>query len=91
MQTDRPFLGILLMLGFCVLAPLGDSIAKLLGGQVGLGQLLLTRFLIQAVILIPIVLWAGRRLWLPQGMFGLVLARTVLHIIGIGLMFSGLR
>ncbi|SHG59909.1 rarD protein [Cognatiyoonia sediminum] len=91
MQTDRPFLGILLMLGFCVLAPLGDSVAKLLGGQVGLGKLLLTRFLIQAVILIPIVLWAGRRLWPPQGTFGLVLARTVLHIIGIGLMFSSLR
>ena len=91
MQTDRPFIGILLMLGFCVLAPLGDSIAKLLGGQIGLGQLLLTRFLIQAVILIPIVLWAGRQLWPPTGTFGLILTRTVLHIIGIGLMFTSLR
>ena len=40
MTADRPVLGILLMLGFCVLAPLGDSIAKLLGGTIPLLQLL---------------------------------------------------
>ena len=32
--ADKPFLGILLMLGFCVLAPVGDSMAKLLGARV---------------------------------------------------------
>ena len=34
MIQDRPLLGILLMIGFCILAPMGDSIAKLLGGQI---------------------------------------------------------
>ena len=29
LELDKPVLGILLMLGFCVFAPLGDSLAKL--------------------------------------------------------------
>ena len=40
MTADRPVLGISLMLGFCALAPLGDSIAKILGGVVPLFMLL---------------------------------------------------
>ena len=31
MTIDRPLLGIMLMLGFCVLAPVGDAVAKILG------------------------------------------------------------
>ncbi len=55
MTDDRPFLGVMLMLAFCVLAPLGDSMAKLLGGTIALGVLVLVRFAIQAVILVPMV------------------------------------
>lgn len=91
MNTDRPFLGILLMLGFCVLAPLGDSIAKLLGGHVSLGLLVLIRFAIQALILLPLVWQSGGNLRLPQGTLPLSILRTALHILGIGLMFSALR
>ncbi|SEW22326.1 Threonine/homoserine efflux transporter RhtA [Cognatiyoonia koreensis] len=91
MQTDRPFLGILLMLGFCVLAPLGDSIGKLLGAVIGLGVLVFVRFSIQAMILLPIVLWRGDGLRLPPGTLWLVLTRTALHICGIAMMFMGLR
>ena len=91
MQQDRPFLGILLMLGFCVLAPLGDSIGKLLGGVIGLGVLVFVRFSVQALVLLPIVLWRGDGLRLPPGTLPLILARTILHICGIALMFLGLR
>jgi drug/metabolite transporter (DMT)-like permease len=91
MSTDRPFLGVMLMLAFCVLAPLGDSVAKLLGGAVALGVLILVRFAIQAVMLIPLVWWKGQGLRLPPGLLGWTLLRTVLHILGIGLMFSALR
>ena len=91
MAHDRPFAGILLMLGFCVLAPLGDSIAKLLGGSVSLGLLLLTRFAIQAGLLVPLVIWSRRSLWPPEGTGVLIAVRTGLHIVGIGLMFSALR
>jgi len=91
MNGDRPFLGILLMLGFCVLAPLGDAIAKLLGGHVSLGLLIFVRFAVQAVLLLPIVIWSGKGLRLPQGTLKLTLIRTALHIAGIGMMFSALR
>ncbi|WP_322892910.1 MULTISPECIES: DMT family transporter [unclassified Yoonia] len=91
MNEDRPFLGILLMLGFCVLAPLGDSMAKLLGGMVALGVLVFARFAIQALMLVPLVLASGTGLRLPPGLLGLTLLRTLLHICGIGLMFSALR
>lgn len=83
MNSDRPFLGILLMLGFCALAPLGDAIAKLLGGHVSLGLLIFVRFAVQAVILVPIVIWSGKGLRLPSGIFKLTLLRTVIHITGI--------
>ena len=58
MTTDRPLLGILLMLGFCIVAPMGDAAAKLLGQSVPLGEVLFVRFAIQALILIPLV-WLG--------------------------------
>lgn len=91
MTQDRPLLGILLMLGFCVVAPMGDAVAKLLGQSVPLGQLLLVRFAVQAVILIPLV-WLGRRAWRMRGrVLHLTLFRTVLHIFGIGAMFTALQ
>ena len=91
MNADRPFLGVMLMLAFCVLAPLGDSIAKLLGGSVALAVLILVRFGVQAVLLLPLVAISGDGFRLPQGILGWTLLRTVLHITGIGLMFSALR
>ena len=91
MSTDRPFLGVMLMLCFCVLAPLGDSIAKVLGGTVILMLLLFTRFAVQAVMLLPVVLLNGQGLRLPRELWMWTLIRTVLHILGIGLMFSALR
>lgn len=91
MTDDRPFLGVMLMLAFCVLAPLGDSIAKLLGGIVALGVLVFIRFAVQAIILVPLVAISGRGFRVPKGILVWTLIRTVLHILGIGLMFSALR
>ncbi len=91
MSTDRPVLGVLLMLGFCVVAPMGDAVAKLLGQSVPLGQLLFVRFAVQAAVLIPIVFLTGR-LWRMRGrILRLTLLRTVLHITGIGAMFTALQ
>ncbi len=81
----------MLMLAFCVLAPLGDSLAKLLGGTVSLGVLVFARFAVQAIILLPLVWHSKSGLALPKGTIGWTLLRTLLHIAGIGLMFSALR
>lgn len=91
MSYDRPILGILLMLGFCLVAPLGDAVAKLLSDRLPLGQLLLVRFAVQALVLIPLVV-LGRRPWrLTRRQFALMALRTGLHVAGIGAMFTALR
>ncbi len=91
MTRDHPTLGILLMLGFCVVAPLGDAVAKLLGGTVPLGQLLFIRFAVQVVLLTPLV-WVTRRQWRMRGrVLRLTFLRTLLHIAGIGAMFTALK
>ena len=91
MAHDRPVLGILLMLGFCVLAPLGDAMAKLLGETMPLGVLVIARFAVQAVILIPLIAMTGRA-WRMRGrVLRLTVVRTILHIIGITAMFSALQ
>ncbi len=91
MNTDRPLAGMLLMTGFCVLAPLGDAMAKLVGGNVPLLQLLLVRFGIQALLLLPIVWFTVRTLRSSRRVFLLTFYRTILHIAGIGCMFLSLR
>lgn len=79
------------MLGFCVLAPLGDAMAKLLGSDMSVGFLVFVRFSVQVVLLMPLVLLLGYPM--PKGarLIRLTAIRTVLHICGIGLMFSSLQ
>ena len=91
MQSDRPLAGIALMLLFCALAPLADSMAKLIGAQIALLSLVTLRFAAQAVILLPVVWGTGRSLRLPARAWRLSLLRTLLHIAGIALMFLALR
>ncbi|MEM8729099.1 MAG: DMT family transporter [Pseudomonadota bacterium] len=91
MTIDRPVLGILLMLGFCIVAPLGDATAKLLGPRVGIIELLLVRFALQAVILAPIVWLAGRSWRMSPRTWRLAWLRTILHMAGIGMMFTALK
>ncbi|MEM6693786.1 MAG: DMT family transporter [Pseudomonadota bacterium] len=91
MQPDRPYLGILLMLGFCCAAPMGDATAKLIGAEVALSVLLFVRFFIQALVSVPISLAQGRTWRLPPRVLGLTLLRSLLHIAGIGCMFLSLR
>ena len=88
---DRPALGILLMLGFCLLAPMSDALAKKLGETLPVGQLLLVRFAVQAAILVPLVALTRRSFRMSARVLRLTALRTVLHIIGIGAMFTALQ
>ncbi|NQZ74173.1 MAG: DMT family transporter [Dinoroseobacter sp.] len=90
-HPDRPVLGILLMLGFCVLAPLGDGLAKYIGTAVPLAILLLVRFGAQVILLAPVVAVWGLRWQYSGRVLRLVVYRTLLHIAGIGMMFLSLR
>lgn len=91
MTADRPVLGILLMLGFCILAPLTDGMAKLLGEVFPVFQLVAVRFAVQAIVLLPVVLVMSRQVEWRAGLLGVLALRTALQILGISLMFLALR
>ncbi|MEJ6707813.1 MAG: DMT family transporter [Amylibacter sp.] len=91
MTTDRPLLGIAFMIGFCFLAPMGDAIAKLLGDTIPLIQLLFVRFIAQMLLLWPIIWFTRLPVKMPRRLFWLMVLRTLLHIVGIGAMFTSLR
>ncbi len=88
--ADRPLVGVLLMIGFCMTAPAGDAIAKVLGA-LPLGQVLAARYAMQAVILLPLVFATGRSLRLAPRVWRLTALRTVLHIASLGCFFVALR
>lgn len=91
MTADRPMIGIAMMLGFCIIAPLADATAKLLGDRVPLLQILVIRFGLQVVLLTPFVVAVWSRTSMSRRVWFLTFARTVLHIVGIGLMVMSLR
>lgn len=90
-MMDRPVLGIFLMLGFCLTAPLADALAKLLGGRIDVAQLVAIRMLLQVVLLLPVVLFAAIPLAMSRRDLWLTAIRAVLHMAGIGMMFLSLR
>ncbi|MFT4715718.1 MAG: drug/metabolite transporter (DMT)-like permease [Paracoccaceae bacterium] len=79
------------MLGFCTLAPMGDAIAKVLGGTIPVIELLLVRFAAQVVFLLPIIWLKTTSLKMNKRVLRLTFLRTVFHIIGIGAMFTSLK
>ena len=91
MTADRPVLGILLMLCFCLMAPVADATAKLLGPAVDLVLLVTIRMAAQVLICGPVA-WAMRSA-MPKGtrMLRLTFIRAMLHVLGIGTMFLSLR
>lgn len=83
-------LGIGLMLGFCVAAPLGDSLVKLLSDLPVL-MLGFLRFVMQVIFMLPFALRSGQSLRLRGRVLRLTLLRTGLHIFGILCMYTALR
>ncbi len=86
---DRPVLGILLMLGFCLLAPLGDALVKLLG-SVPVLMILMIRYGVQALIA-PVLLLSGRPLGMTPRILRLTALRTLLHVTAFAIFVTALR
>ncbi len=91
MTQDRPLFGIALMLAFSAMAPFADAIAKILGQTLPISLIVLFRFVAQLAILLPLVMLSRRTWSFTQRVLKLSLIRTVLHILGIGLMVAALR
>lgn len=79
------------MIGFCVLAPASDALVKILGDGIPLLQVLIARFMAQ-LLLLRRNLWTSRHYtWMRADRIGLVILRSVLHLVAIAFLFLSLR
>ncbi len=76
LQQDRPLLGMGLMLGFCVTAPLIDVFSKLAVVTIPVGEVTFARFLVQTALLLPVLLVMRLPLRLSRGLAPLVALRA---------------
>lgn len=79
------------MLGFCFVIPFSDALAKVLGTDFPILQLVVVRFATQTILFVPMALLAGAVLFPSRRVVGLTLLRAGLQIAGLLLMFSALR
>ena len=77
-STDRVLVGVALMLGFCLTAPLLDVAAKLASASVPVGQITAARFIVQCALMAPFVWAMGVSLRVPQGQMLTLIARALL-------------
>lgn len=80
-MTDRISLGVLLMLGFCVTAPLIDVASKLAAQTLPVGQITMARFVVQALIMAPVCLILGHSLRIPRSALVQLLFRALFLIL----------
>lgn len=77
-RPDHPMLGVGLMIGFCITAPLLDVAAKLASAQISVGQITAARFVIQAAIMLPVCLVLRQSLRPERQDIGLISLRALL-------------
>ena len=88
---DRPFIGILFVLGFCVFAPISDAAAKALTATTPLLILLLARYISQWILPLPVIFLTRRRIGMSPRVLWIITIRSVIHMGGIAAMFVALR
>ena len=89
--TGRTSAGILLMIGFAIVAPAMDTCAKLIGDTIAVGQVATTRFVAQSVLLLPVAAAFG---WLHKprlAEIGLHGVRAVLLLVATAFFFTALQ
>ena len=92
---DNVLLGIALMLAFCALIPFADALMKMLGKTVPVVTLLVVRYVMQVLLMTPLMLWQKRGVMhirhLRKGVWWRLVWRTAMHILGIAGMYFGLK
>ena len=58
-RPDRVVFGAILMIAFCILAPLLDVSSKLAAQTLPVGQITLARFVVQAALMLPVAALLG--------------------------------
>lgn len=91
MTTDTTLRGILLMLLFCLIAPLLDVSAKLAAeGGIPVGQITTARFLVQGALMLPVVVLMSLSLRLSPRALGFVVLRALFLILSTFSFVSGI-
>ncbi|OHC46359.1 MAG: hypothetical protein A2092_03385 [Rhodobacteraceae bacterium GWE1_64_9] len=81
MTQDRILPGAMLMIAFCVLAPLLDVASKLATATIPVGQVTLARFVVQAALMLPVALLMRVPLRMGRRMAWLTLWRAVFLVL----------
>ena len=58
-QPDKILPGVVLMLAFCMIAPLLDVSSKLASASIPVAQIVTARFIVQSALMLPVVLVMG--------------------------------
>ncbi len=91
MAKDTTLQGIVLMLIFCMIAPLLDVSAKLAAeGGIPVGQITTARFLVQMLLMLPVVLVMGLSLHLTPRALAFTVLRAVFLILSTFSFVSGI-
>lgn len=80
-QPDQILPGVVLMLAFCMIAPLLDVASKLAAATIPVGQIVTARFIVQGALMLPVVLLMGLSLRLPLRALGHIALRAFFLII----------
>lgn len=90
-QNDAPLFGAALMMGFVTFGPLIDMFAKLAAASVPVGQIAVTRLVVQGAILVPIAVLLGRWYWPDLREWGLHLLRGALILASTAFIVAAVR
>ena len=92
MAKDTTLQGILLMLAFCVLAPLLDVAAKLAAENgIPVGQVTAARFVVQTALMLPVMAVMGLGLRLNRRALGYTSLRALFLLVSTFAFVSGIR
>lgn len=80
MTQDRILPGIVLMLAFCVLAPLLDAASKLATATIPVGQITAARFVVQGALMVPVALLMRLSWHVPPRVLALITLRALFLI-----------
>lgn len=89
--SDRILPGVALMIAFCVIAPLIDVAAKLAAATVSVGVIAVARFIVQAVLMYPVVKALGLSLRLTPLVLRLTAIRAAMLILSTYCFVAALR
>lgn len=90
-HTDRIPLGMALIVGFCLIAPLLDVCAKIAADVIPVGQITAARFMVQTALMLPVVLIMGLSLRMPRALWGLIALRAVFLMLSTYFIIAALR